>query len=261
MIIKLLVDGGEMKPGPTVAQKIGPMGINMGQVISSVNEATAQFKGTKVPVALDVDPKTKLFKIEVFSPPTSGLLKKELALEKGAGDHKKEKMANASIEQIIKIAKIKHPSMLAREFKSAVKSVVGSCASLGILIENKEAVALEEDIQNGMFDTEINEQRTETSAEKKQKLQEFYTELLRKQEEARKAEEAAKAAAEAAAAEAKPAEGAEAGEAAKEGEGEAAKGAPAAKKEEGKAEVKSAEKIAAKPAAKPAAKGKPEKAK
>ena len=36
MIIKLLVDGGEMKPGPVVAQKIGPLGMNMGKIIQEI---------------------------------------------------------------------------------------------------------------------------------------------------------------------------------------------------------------------------------
>ena len=59
MIIKLIVDGGEMKPGPTVAQKIGPLGINIGSVISEVNKATTEFRGIKVPISLDIDTKTK----------------------------------------------------------------------------------------------------------------------------------------------------------------------------------------------------------
>src|SRR3989344_3240995 len=119
MIIKLLVDGGEMKPGPIVGQKLGPIGINIGQVISEVNKATSEFKGTKVPVSLDIDPKTKKFKVEVSSPPTSELLKKEIGLESGSGDHKKNKIANVGIETVIKVAKIKFPNMLAKEFKSA----------------------------------------------------------------------------------------------------------------------------------------------
>ena len=53
--INLLIDGGNMKPGPAVAQQLGPMGVNMGKVISDVNEATKEFKGMKVPVELDVD--------------------------------------------------------------------------------------------------------------------------------------------------------------------------------------------------------------
>ena len=198
MIIKLLVDGGEMKPGPAIAQKIGPLGMNIGKIISEVNAATKEFKGTKVPVSLDVDPKLKTFKIEVSSPPTSELLKKELGLEKGSGDHKKNKVANVSIEQVIKIAKTKFSNMLAREFKSAVKSIVGSCVSLGILVENKLGTEIEKDIEAGVYDNEIKEQKTEASAEKKAALKDYFDKVLTEQEAAKKAEEAAKAAEEAA---------------------------------------------------------------
>ena len=248
MIIKLLVDGGEMKPGPVVGQKLGPIGINIGQVISDVNKATAEFKGTKVPISLDIDPKTKKFKVEVSSPPTSELLKKELGLEAGSGDHKKNKIANASIELVIKVAKVKHPNMLAREFKSAVKSVVGSCASLGILVENKVGKELERDIEEGVYDKEIKAQKTDISAEKTAKLKAYFDEILKDQESVKKAEEAAKAEAEAAklaaatpATGAAPAAGATA-EAGKAPAAGAAKAAPAgkapAKKEEKKAEKK-----------------------
>ncbi len=238
MIIKLLVDGGEMKPGPTVGQKLGPIGINIGQVIQDVNKATAEFKGTKVPVSLDIDPKTKKFKIEVSSPPTSELLKKELGAEKGSGDHKKNKIGNISIEQVIKIAKIKYPSMLAKDFKSAVKSVVGSCVSLGILVESKIGTVLEKDIESGAFDAEIKSQKTEAAAEKKAALKEYFEKILKEQEAAKKAEEAAKAAEEAAKAAAAPAAGAPAAAAGKvsaEGAAAPAAGAPAAGAKPGEA--------------------------
>jgi len=213
MIVKLLVDGGEMRPGPAIAQKLGPMGINMGKVMSEVNKATSEFKGTKVPVNLDVDPKTKEFKIEVFSPPTSELLKKELGLEKGTSDHKANKIGNCSIELIIKVAKVKFPNMLAKNFKSAVKSVIGSCTTLGVLVENKVAKEINGDIDKGIYDKEINSQKSETSADKKASLQEYFDNLLKKQEEAKKAAEAAKLAAEAAKlAAATPAAGAKPGE-------------------------------------------------
>ncbi len=240
MIIKLLVDGGEMKPGPAVAQKIGPLGINIGSVISEVNKATSEFKGTKVPVSLDIDTKTKKFKVEVSSPPTSELFKKEAGIESGSGDHKKNKVGNISIETIIKIAKVKHPSMLAKEFKSAVKSVVGSCVSLGILVENKLGTEIEKEIEAGKFDCEINSKKSEASAEKKEALKAHFAKVLQEQENIKKAEEAAKAAEEAAKlAQAAIAPGAKPGEAApaKPGEtpaaAEAGKAAPA-KPEAGK---------------------------
>ena len=165
-IIKLLVDGNDMKPGPAVGQQLGPLGINIGDVVSKVNQATAEFKGMKVPVILDVDTKTKEFKIEVSSPPTSGLLKKEFDLEKGADDKKKEQVANASIEQIIKVTKVKHSNLLSRDFKASVRSVVGTCAAMGILIESKPALEVNNEIAEGVYDDEITAQKTETSDEK-----------------------------------------------------------------------------------------------
>ena len=124
MIIKLLVEGGNMKPGPAIAQKLGPMGINIGKVIQEVNSATQGFKGLKVPVELNVDGKTKEFKVEVFSPPVSELIKKELGIEKAASEHKKLKAGNLAIEQVIKVAKTKYSNMLDKDLKKAVKDLM-----------------------------------------------------------------------------------------------------------------------------------------
>jgi len=198
MIIKLLVDGGNMKPGPVISQKLGPLGINIGKVISDINEATKNFEGLKVPVELDVNPKAKSFKIHVLSPPVSELLKKEIGIEKASGDMKKIKVGNLAIEQIIKIAKIKYPNMLAKSTKSAVKTVLGSCVSLGILVENKEAKEIIKDIDKGIYDNEIKKEITETDKEKLKILKDNFAKLKAKQDEILKKEEEEKAAAEAA---------------------------------------------------------------
>ena len=79
-----------MTPGPAVAQQLGPMGINIGQVIADVNTATSEFKGVTVPVHLTVDSKTKEISIKVLSPPTSELIKKELKIEKASGERLKQ---------------------------------------------------------------------------------------------------------------------------------------------------------------------------
>lgn len=173
MIVKLLVDGGSMAPGPALAQKIGPLGLNMGQIISQVNEATKEFKGTKVPVELDIDVATKEFKIIVKSPPVAELIKKELNLDKGAGDHRKVRVANIAIEQVIKIAKTKLPEMLENDLKAAVKTVVGTCVSLGILVENKQAAEVAQEIEEGTYDKEIKEGKTEVSQEKLTELKNY----------------------------------------------------------------------------------------
>ncbi len=204
MQIKLLVEGGSMKPGPVLSQKLGPAGINIGKVISEVNDATKEFNGLKVPVELEVDIKTKDFDVKVFSPPVSGLLKKELGIKKGSGIQGKESAANASIEQIISIAKQKRKNLLARTLKSAVKSVLGTCTSLGILVESKSAVETGKDVDEGKYDKEIKEEKTETSDEKKQKLKQEFEEIHTQQEKIIKAEKEAEEAEAAEAAETVP---------------------------------------------------------
>lgn len=182
MIIKMLIDGGDMKPGPAVAQQLGPRGINIGKVISEVNSATADFKGMRVPVELIINEKTKEFKVHTLSPPTSELLKRELKLEKGSHEHKNLKVGNASIGDIIKVTKIKYPNMLEKSFKGAVKSILGTCASIGILVENKEPNELIRDVEQGEFDDEINQQKTETSLEKRKKLDNYFAKIKTAQE-------------------------------------------------------------------------------
>jgi large subunit ribosomal protein L11 len=214
MIIKLMIDGGDMKPGPAIAQQLGPMKIPIGNVISDVNKATKEFKGMQVPVHLDVDAKTKKYTIKILSPPTSGLLKKELGIESGTGARKKSTVGNLAIEQVISVAKVKSGGMLAKDFISALKSVIGSALSLGVLIENKDPKEILRDIEAGKYKDEIKNQKTDLSPEKKKKLLEFFQDIKNKQEAQKKKEEeevAAAEAAKAAAATAKPGEAAAAG--------------------------------------------------
>ena len=199
MQVKLLVEGGDMQPGPALSQKLGPAGINIGQVIQKVNEATKNFKGMKVPVEVEIDLSTKNIDIKVFSPPVTELLKKELGIEKGSGLQKKTKVANASIEQIISVSKTKLPNLLSKNLKTAVKSVLGSCLSLGILVENKNPLEIIREIEEGKYDREISGELTETPPEKKEKLDAYFAKVLAEQEKIRQQEEAAKAAAEVAA--------------------------------------------------------------
>jgi len=193
-LIKLLVEGGNMTPGPAVAQQLGPMGINVGQVISDVNKATSEFKGVTVPVHLTVDPETKEVSIKVLSPPTSELIKKELKIEKASGARLKQKVGNFAIEQVISVAKAKHNSLLSNTFMASVKSVIGTCQALGVLIESKDPKEILEEIADGKYKEEIEAQKTNVDPEKRKKLDEYFTDIEAEQEAIKKAEEAEKAA-------------------------------------------------------------------
>lgn len=232
--LQLIVEGGKASPTPQVAQTLGPMKINISEVMTKINEATKNFKGVKVPVNLIINDKTKEYLIIVGSPPTSELIKKELGLEKGSGAPNKNKVGNIAIEQLIKIAKMKMASTLEKNLKNAVKTVAGSCGSLGVLCEGKESHEFNVDLDGGAYDKQLADEKTDASTEKLRQLKE---QLAAVQEELNKkfAAAAAEAAAQAPAAAATPtAEGAAAAasaEAAKEAKGataaEATKAAPA----------------------------------
>ena len=211
MKVKLIVEGGAMKPGPAISQQLGPAGINLGKVIADVNAATAGFKGMNVPVEIDVDTKSKTFTIKVSSPSMAELMKKEAGIEKGSGSALANKVANMAFERVLSVAKTKSPALLAKDLKAAVKLAVGTCVSLGILIDNKEAKDIEKDIDAGKYDKEIKNEITEVSDQKKKDLADYFSDVKSRQEKAKKAAEEAAAAAEAAkaaAATAAPAAGA-----------------------------------------------------
>ncbi|MBS3073530.1 50S ribosomal protein L11 [Candidatus Pacearchaeota archaeon] len=212
MQIKLLVEGGEMKPGPTLSQKIGPLGLNLGKLIADVNKATAEFKGMKVPIILDIDTKTKNIKVETLTPPTSELIKKEMNTSLGSGRPNKLKIGNSPIETIIKVAKIKQKDMLVNDLKAATISTLGTCHSLGLMVEGKEPKELIQDIKDGKYDNEITSENEIPSQEKLEKLAKEFDKVKKVQdafvkEMEKVAEEKAAAKAAAPAATAAPAAG------------------------------------------------------
>ncbi len=177
--IELMIEGGKAAPNAAISQKLGPLGINIMNVINSINDKTIHFDGMKIPVKVIVDTKTKSLDYEIGTPPTSELIKKEFTLEKGSPMPDKEKVANASIEQVIKIALMKKDNMLVNNLKSAVKNVVGSCNSLGILVEGKIGKEINKDIDAGKYDKEINSELIEISEEKKTQLKKQLEDVMK----------------------------------------------------------------------------------
>lgn len=188
--VEVIVEGGKAAAGAQMGQALGPMGVNIQAILQEINKKTAAFKGMKVPVKILVDKETKEFEVTVGTPPVSELIKKELNLEKGSGMPDKEKIANIAIEQVIKITKMKESSILHNSLKAAVKTVAGSCNSLGILIEGKTSKEINIDIEAGKYNQEIKEEKTEVS---KEKLDLLKKQLVEVQEKIKKEIEKAKA--------------------------------------------------------------------
>ena len=183
--IKSLIEGGKATAAPPLGPALGPLGVNIGQVVAKINEKTQAFKGMQVPVEVIVDTDTKEFEIAVGTPPASALILKEAGVEKGAGNPLTDKVADILIEQTIKIAKMKENDLLGRDLKSKVKEVIGTCNSMGILVEGipaKEAIQL---VDQGKFDKEIAEEKTELSVEEKKQLEEERKKLKEELEQRR----------------------------------------------------------------------------
>ncbi len=149
--LEVLVDGGKATPGPPLGPALGPMGVNVIQVVNAINEKTKAFMGMKVPVTLIVDPKTKEFEIKVGTPPTSALILKELGVEKGSGSAKATKVGNLTVEQVQKVAGMKKDSMLAKDKKARFKEVVGTCVSMGVTVDGKDPKQVLQEIEKGGY--------------------------------------------------------------------------------------------------------------
>lgn len=150
--IDALVEGGKATAGPPLGPALGPMGVNTGAVVAAINEKTKDFAGMQVPVKVIVDSATKDFRIVVGSPPASALVKKELGIEKGSGKQKLEKAGDLPIQAAVKIARMKQENMLAADTKAATKEVIGTCLSLGILVDGKDPREACQAIDAGEYD-------------------------------------------------------------------------------------------------------------
>lgn len=136
--VDVLVEGGQATAGPPIGPALGPLGINILQVVEAINERTAAFQGMKVPVKILVDPAKGTFDLEVGTPPTSALVLKEAGLGKGASAPGREKAGDLTLEQVRKIAEMKADATLGRSLEEKVREVLGTCVSMGVTVEGKD---------------------------------------------------------------------------------------------------------------------------
>lgn len=134
---------------------MGPMGVNVVQVVAKINEKTKSFEGMKVPVKVIIDSKTKTFEVKVGTPPTSALLVKELGIEKGSGAPNKDKVGSITIDQAIKVSEMKKDSLMGKNLKMRVLEVIGVCVSSGINVEGKDAKTMQKEIKEGKWDAKL----------------------------------------------------------------------------------------------------------
>lgn len=150
-VVEALVPGGRANPGPPLGPALGPLGVNIKEVVDAINEKTKDYNGMQVPVKVIVDD-NKNVEIEVGTPPTSALIKQEVGIEKGSGEPNVNTVGDITIPQLAKIARMKKDDLLAYDLKAAIKEVIGSCVPMGVTAEGMRPQECQKALDEGKFD-------------------------------------------------------------------------------------------------------------
>jgi large subunit ribosomal protein L11 len=140
--VSVLVEGGKATPGAPLGPALGPLGVNVVQVVKEINEQTKGFVGLKVPVLVKVDPATRAFTLVVGRPPVAALLLKEAGKEKGSGKSKGEVLGDVSLEAVTRIAEAKGEDLFGRSVEEKINQVIGTCTSMGLTVDGQDPRAL-----------------------------------------------------------------------------------------------------------------------
>ena len=150
--VSALVTGGGASAGPPLGPALGPLGVNIMEVIKAINDKTADFEGMKVPVTVTVNTDTKKYEIEIGIPSAAALILKEAGLQKGSGASGSEWVGDVTMDSIVKVANTKLDKSYASSLKSVAKTIIGSCLALGIKVEGKTPKEITAEVTEGKWD-------------------------------------------------------------------------------------------------------------
>ncbi|MCJ7720520.1 MAG: 50S ribosomal protein L11, partial [Candidatus Hadarchaeum sp.] len=74
---------------------------------------------------------------------------------KGAKTAGKEVVGDLTFSQAVELAKLKIGTSLAKSTKTAVKEVLGTCVSMGVTVDGKDAREVQREIEEGKHDEEL----------------------------------------------------------------------------------------------------------
>jgi large subunit ribosomal protein L11 len=151
--VDLLVDGGKASPGGAMGPALGPLGVNIGQVVQEINKKTQAYSGMKVPVKITVNKKSKSFELEIGIPPASALVLKAAGLSKASGaPNSAEVIGNITFPQLIDAAKAKWDDLSASTIGAACKEILGTMVCMGVTCEGKDPRDVQKEIDEGKYE-------------------------------------------------------------------------------------------------------------
>ncbi|MBI2268696.1 MAG: 50S ribosomal protein L11 [Candidatus Blackburnbacteria bacterium] len=135
IIVKINLPAGEATPAPPLGPTLGQHGVPIMDFVKAYNEKTADQKGNIVPVVITIY-EDRSFEFETKLAPVSELIKKELNLQKGSGEQKKNIVGKLTSDQIKKIAEAKLPDLNTVDVEAAMHIVEGTARSMGVKVSS-----------------------------------------------------------------------------------------------------------------------------
>lgn len=133
--IKVQAVGGKATPAPPLGPVLGQAGINIGEFVNQFNEQTRERMGEVVPTVISVyDDRTFDFIVKVS--PMSRLILKKIGKAKGSSKNLSSSAGSITKAQVREVAEEKMPDLNAASIEAAMKTVEGTCFSMGIKVVN-----------------------------------------------------------------------------------------------------------------------------
>jgi len=134
--IKLQIPAGKANPSPPVGPALGQHGVNIMGFCKEFNAKTQDQPGMIIPVIITVYA-DRSFDFITKTPPAAVLVIKELGLKGGSGEPNTKKVGTITTEQLRKIAEIKTPDLNTDDITMAMRTVAGTCRSMGVELEEE----------------------------------------------------------------------------------------------------------------------------
>lgn len=136
--VTLRVPAATAKPGPSIGQALGPLGINMAEFCKQFNERTEPQFERDTPLTVRLAALSdRTFTFVVQTPSVSYMIKKAAGFEKGP-EHPTpgEIFATITPEAVYEIAKIKSQDEAFDHvpLESVAQCVIGTCRSMGVVV-------------------------------------------------------------------------------------------------------------------------------
>ena len=129
--IKLQIKGGAANPSPPVGPALGSKGVNIMDFCKQFNARTQDKAGKVLPVIITVY-SDKSFDFVVKQPPVAIQLKEAAKVQKGSAQPNRDKVGQATWDQVREIAQDKMPDMNCFTLEAAMRMIAGTARSMGI---------------------------------------------------------------------------------------------------------------------------------